>query len=129
MTTEDKEVTAFYNGACPVCRYEMTTYDTVAGREGISFAACDVAANPARAEALGITADQALRRLHATDNSGRLYRGFDAMLLVWDKMPKTRWLARLFGNRLTKVPSAWLYEHVVAFTLYHWAKRRMRRAS
>lgn len=120
-------VTAFYNGACPVCRAEMTGYARTAARDGLPLAFCDVAQDGAPAAALGITADTALRRLHALDGAGRLHRGFDAMLLVWQGVPRTRILARLFGLPLIKPAAAWLYEHVVSWSLYHWAKRRQAR--
>lgn len=121
------KVTAFYNGACPVCRAEMTGYAERAAREGLPLAFCDVAQDGSQAATLGITADDALRRLHALDQAGRLHRGFDAMLLVWRGLPRTRILAHIFGLPLVKPAAAWLYEHVVAWSLYRWAKRRQAR--
>lgn len=129
MTGKQEKTVAFYNGACPVCRHEMTTYERIARRDDLALATCDVAGDPAAALRLGIDGDKALRRLHALDEKGQLHRGYDAMLLVWCSVPQARWLARLFGNRLTRRPSAWLYENVVSLALYRWAKRRQRRAT
>jgi predicted DCC family thiol-disulfide oxidoreductase YuxK len=126
---DEPAVTTFYNGACPVCRAEMTVYRRRSDAAGLPLVFCDVAADARGAAQHGISADQALRRLYAVDAEGRLYRGYDAMLAVWKRVPRTRWLARLFGNRLTVEPSAWLYEHLVSATLYRWSKRRQARAA
>ncbi len=121
-------LTTFYNGACPVCRAEMTSYRRTAESKGLPLAFRDVAEDATEAGALGITPDRALRRLHAQDASGRLYVGFDAMLAVWRQVPRTRWMGWFFGLPLIRPVSAWLYEHVVSWSLYRWAKRRMARA-
>ena len=128
MEERTYELTTFYNGQCPVCHAGMTEYRKRSDDAGLPLAFSDAARNPAEAASHGITPEQALRRLYAVDGEGRLYRGFDAMLAVWRRVPRTRWLARTFGNRVTKAPSAWLYEHVVSASLYRWAKRRQRRA-
>jgi len=121
------ELTTFYNGACPVCHAGMTEYRRRSDAAALPLVFADAATDPAAAARHGITPDEALRRLYAVDGEGRLYRGFDAMLAVWQRVPRTRWLARSFGNRLTRAPSAWLYEHVVSAGLYRWAKHRQRR--
>jgi len=121
-------LTTFYNGACPVCRAEMTSYRRAALAKGLPLVFQDVVEDGGEAAALGLTPDRALRRLHARDAAGRLYVGFDAMLAVWRAVPRTRWLGRFFGLPLIRPVSAWLYEHVVSATLYRWAKRRMARA-
>lgn len=123
------ELRTFYNGACPVCHAGMTEYRRRSDAAGLPLAFCDAAQNPGEAAAHDVTPEQALRRLYAVDGEGRLYRGFDAMLAVWQRVPRTRWLARSFGNRATKGVSAWLYEHVVSAGLYRWAKHRQRRAA
>lgn len=121
-------VTAYYNGACPVCRAEMTAYRRIAEEKGLAIAFSDAAQDAAPAAALGLTPDRALRRLHAVDAEGKLHVGFDAMLLVWRQVPRTRWMGWLFGLPLVRPVAGWLYEHVVSWSLYHWARRRMARA-
>jgi len=122
-------LTAFYNGACPVCRAEMNLYRRDAEARGLPLAFRDLAEDTTEAASLGLTPDRALRRLHAQDAAGRLYVGFDAMLAVWRQVPRARWMGRLFGLPVIRPIAAWLYEHVVSATLYKWAKRRMRRAA
>ena len=121
-------LTTFYNGACPVCRAEMTKYRGDAEARGLPLVFQDVAEDGREAAALGLTPDRALRRLHARDAEGRLHVGFDAMLAVWRALPRTRWMSRFFGLPLIRPVSAWLYEHVVSATLYRWAQRRLARA-
>ncbi|HKY94003.1 MAG TPA: DUF393 domain-containing protein [Kiloniellales bacterium] len=123
------DLTTFYNGACPVCHAGMTAYRRRSDAAGLPLTFSDTAQEPEAAACHGITPDQALRRLYAVDSEGRLYRGFDAMLAVWRRVPRTRWLKRTFGNPLTRGLSAWLYEHVVSAGLYRWAKYRQRKAA
>lgn len=129
MQEKETRLTTYYNGACPVCRAEMTGYSRDAAAQDLPLVFCDVAQDPAEAAGLGITPDRALRRLHARDAEGRLLIGFDAMLAVWAEVPRTRWMARVFGLPLLRPVSAWIYENIVSASLYRWAKHRLRRAA
>ena len=122
-------LTAFYNGACPVCRAEMNLYRRDAEARGLALCFQDVAEDATEAQSLGLTPDRALRRLHARDAAGRLYVGFDAMLAVWRQVPRARWMGWLFGLPVIRPIAAWFYEHLVSAALYRWARWRMRRAA
>ena len=87
---EPPALTTFYNGACPVCRAEMTKCRGHALAKSLPLVFQDVAEEGREAATLGLTPDRALRRLHARDAAGQLYVGFDAMLAGWGALPPTR---------------------------------------
>jgi predicted DCC family thiol-disulfide oxidoreductase YuxK len=120
-------VTTYYNGACPACRREIEHYRRLAERAGdASLAFCDVAREPAALAGLGIEPETAKRRIHLVDEAGRLHVGADAFIVLWDRMPRYRWLARLARLPMLRPLAAWGYEHVVSAAFYRWARRRER---
>lgn len=121
------EIKSFYNGACPVCGHEMRAYARYAEREGLSMGWVDIDADPDALADLGLTADALKRRMHVIDEAGTLHKSVDAFLVLWRRMPRYRWLARILGLPGFK-QAFWLaYEGVIAPVIYTWDKRRMRR--
>jgi len=115
---------ALYNSDCPVCNSEMCRYAGYAEDQELPLAFDDL--NAVDLAAWGVTEDAASRLLHVL-HDGRLYIGFDAMLILWDQMPRYRWLARI--GRLPGLNALldWGYEHVVARIIYARHKRRQAR--
>jgi predicted DCC family thiol-disulfide oxidoreductase YuxK len=117
---------ALYNGDCPVCNSEMGVYAAYAERTALPIAFDDL--NRCDLARWGVSEDAAARLLHVL-HEGRLYVGFDAFLVLWDQMPRYRWLARI-----GRVPGlyhllSWGYAHIVARVIYarHTRRRRARR--
>ncbi len=120
----DKPV-VYYNGACPVCSFEINRYQELQeGETGIGW--CDIAQDPAALASLPVSREEALKRLQVMDVHGRLLSGVDAFLLIWRQFPQLRWLAAIVGSPLIKPVAARLYDHVLAPLLYHWNKRHGR---
>lgn len=133
MTAEDPkptcEIQTFYNGACPVCGHEIRSYARYADREGLPMGWVDINADPDALAGHGLTADDVKRRMHVIDENGQLHRSVEAFLVMWRRMPRYRWLARIVGTPGVKQLSWLAYEGVVAPIIYNWDKRRMRRAA
>lgn len=125
MTTEtlDRPV-CFYNGACPVCRLEIEHYKQ--GQNGDRVRWLDLADDPEALAHLGVGRAEARRRLHVLDGDGRLHRGIDAFILIWQRMPRYRWLARLVGSRPMRPLAAAIYDCVLAPALFHWNRLKGR---
>ncbi|MGX0904320.1 putative DCC family thiol-disulfide oxidoreductase YuxK [Roseovarius sp. MBR-79] len=116
---------ALFNGDCPVCKSEMAVYEGYAARAALPIAFDDL--NRTDLDRWGVTEDEAARLLHVL-HEGRLHVGFDAFLVLWDQMPRYRWLARI-----GRVPGVchlcrWGYTHIVARIIYARHKRRQARA-
>jgi predicted DCC family thiol-disulfide oxidoreductase YuxK len=59
------------------------------------------------------------RRLHATEESGRLIVGADVAIAMWQVTPGEGWLSQLFGNRLTLPVTRFFYDRF-ADLLFAW---------
>jgi predicted DCC family thiol-disulfide oxidoreductase YuxK len=90
-----------------------------AGR--ISFR--DINDEPASLAAYGASLDDVRRRLHATDESGRLVVGADVMIAIWRVTSGEGWLASLFGNPATLPVTRFAYDRF-ADVLFAWNKRK-----
>lgn len=131
MTEKTAQCTTFYNGACPVCSMEISRYQVDANAANAPLGWVDVSED-GNADALsdhGITQDMAYRRLYALDADGKLLVGVDAFILIWQALPRWRWLSRVFTLPVIHPIACWLYEHVAARAIYGWNKRRLKKAA
>lgn len=85
----------FYDGKCPLCSREIEHYRRVAPAG--TFEWLDISRDPAPLRALGVTAAQGLKALHAQDDDGQLHTAADALRLIWRPLQGWRWLAILTG--------------------------------
>jgi len=120
-----QRLVVWYNTRCPVCdagidRQRNKLLDAV--RAGsISFS--DINQQPDALAAYGASLDDVRRRLHATDESGRLIVGADVAIAVWRVTPGEAWLARLFGNSVLLPLTRFFYDRF-ADVLFAWNKRK-----
>ena len=87
-------LTVYYDGACPVCRREISFYKTRTGAE-VSY--CDVAAEVCPAPDL--KREEALERFHVRLPDGALVSGAAAFLALWRATPGFRLVGRLLSAR------------------------------
>ena len=115
----------WYNTRCPVCdagisRQRNKLLDAVrAGR--VTFR--DINEEPEALARFGASLDDIRRRLHATDETGRLIVGADVAVAIWRVTPGEAWLARLFGNRAVLPLTRFFYDRF-ADVLFSWNKRK-----
>lgn len=96
-STADKP-TVFYDGGCPLCLAEITTYQSAAGGANVVW----VDANTCEIEEFGpgLKRSQALARLHVRRADGSLVLGAAAFVEIWSVLTHWHWLstvARLPG--------------------------------
>ena len=94
---QDK-LTVIYNGSCPICSREVAGYRARADREQAEIAFVDLTAE--ETARFGLSRDDAARQFHVL-RDGRLVAGLDAFILLWDRLPGLRWLAKA---ELFKIP-------------------------
>jgi predicted DCC family thiol-disulfide oxidoreductase YuxK len=125
MTSEtlDRPI-CYYNGACPICRFEIEHYKN--GPDGGAVRWHDLGDDPEALAPLGIDRAAAKRRLHVRDEAGEMHSGVDAFILIWQRMPRYRWLGRLVGRQPVRPLAALLYDNVLAPLLFHWNRWRRR---
>ena len=120
-------LTVWYNTSCPVCdagidwQRNRLLAAVRAGR--VSFE--DINEQPDALAAYGATLDDIRRRLHATDEAGRLIVGADVAIALWQLTPGQGWLAALFGNRLVRPVTRIVYDRF-ADVLFAWNRRKGR---
>jgi len=103
----------YYDGGCPACRREMAHYRAHPSAVPIRYT--DVVAEPERLAAIGITQRDAIHRLHARDEQGRLLVGMRAFLGVWLRIPRYAAIARRLEWLIASRPVEWLYARFCDF--------------
>ena len=117
----------WYNTRCPVCdagidwQRNKLLAAVRAGR--LSFS--DINERPQALAHYGASLDDVRRRLHATDESGRLIVGADVAIAIWRITTGESWLASLFGNRAMLPVTRFAYDRF-ADLLFAWNRRKGR---
>ena len=118
--TENTRV--LYNADCPVCSFEINHYAAYSERNGLPIRFEDL--NRDALDAWELTPDEAARRLYVMKD-GQMFSGIPAFKVLWQDMPRYRWLARLIAlpglNRL----ACMTYDYVLAPLIYRWHLRRV----
>jgi predicted DCC family thiol-disulfide oxidoreductase YuxK len=117
----------WYNTRCPVCNagIEHERRKLGAALKAGEIAFCDINREPDALAAYGVSIEDVRRRLHATDETGRLIVGVDVALAVWRMTPGERLFAALLGNRLVRPLARFAYDRF-ADLLYAWNRRKGR---
>ncbi len=115
--SEDTRI--LYNDTCPVCRFEIGHYRKAALAEDVPLRFDDLS----HACAWGITSEAAAKRLHVL-HQGHILSGIPAFQIIWTKLPRWRWMARVTALPLIQPLVCTLYDHVLAPILYRAHQRR-----
>jgi predicted DCC family thiol-disulfide oxidoreductase YuxK len=120
-------LTVWYNTRCPVCDTGIDWQRNkllAAVRSGaVEFK--DINEQPDALARYGASLDDIRRRLHATDEAGRLIVGADVAVELWRITPGQGWLAALFGNRATLPFTRFFYDRFADW-LFAWNRRKGR---
>jgi predicted DCC family thiol-disulfide oxidoreductase YuxK len=118
-------LTVWYNTRCPVCNggidWQRNKLLSAVRAGHIAFK--DINQQPDALAAYGASLDDVRRRLHATDEAGRLIVGADVALAVWQITPGEGWLATLFGNSVMRPVTRFAYDRF-ADMLFAWNRWR-----
>ncbi|EIJ45135.1 hypothetical protein GWL_45750 [Herbaspirillum sp. GW103] len=89
------ELTVLYDGACPLCRREISLYQRGAQEAPLRF--CDISRTDVSPTDLpaGFTRAQLLARFHVRRSDGVVFSGAEAFVQLWASLPGWRWLAGL----------------------------------
>ena len=115
----------WYNTRCPVCDagidYQRNKLVAAVKSGAIEFR--DINLQPDALAHYGASLEDIRRRLHATDEAGRLLVGADVAIAVWRLTPGDGWLATLTGNAATRPVTRFVYDRF-ADILYAWNRRK-----
>ena len=115
------ETQVLYNETCPVCRFEIDAYARRAKADDLPIRFEGLG----QAEAWGLSADQAARRLHVL-HRGQLFSGISAFQVLWRALPHMRWLAWLTALPVIHPLACFGYDRLLAPMLYRAHLRRQR---
>ena len=114
-------LTIWYNTRCPVCDAgivrQRNKLRALVRARAIEFR--DINDEPDALAAYGTSLDDIRRRLHATDDTGRLLVGADVAIAIWRMTPGEGWLATLLGNPVTRPLTRFAYDRF-ADVLWAW---------
>lgn len=119
-----QDTRVLFNADCPICNAEICHYQAYSEGQNLGIGFDDL--NSDALENWGVDADTAARRLHVV-HQGQLYAGIPAFLVLWQEMPRYRWLAKLIGLPGIKQLASLGYNHILAPAIYHRHKRRLAR--
>ena len=118
-------LTVWYNTRCPVCDagIDRQRNKLLAAVKAGTIAFRDINLEPDALAAHGASLEDIRRRLHATDETGRLLVGADVAIAVWRLTPGEGWLAALVGNPVMRPVARFAYDRF-ADLLYAWNRRK-----
>ncbi len=114
-------IKVFFNNSCSVCRLEINHYKKISGTD---LDWVDITNND---EALKLTSksqEELLRRLHVVDD-GKVIGGAKAFIIIWSKIPKYRFLSKIFSIKPIFILFHYIYE-IVAYFLFLKNKNQLR---
>ncbi len=120
-------LTVWYNTRCPVCDagIDRQRNKLLALLKAGAIEFRDINLEPNALSRYSATLDDIRRRLHATDDAGRLLVGADVAIAVWGMTPGEAWLAALLGNPVMRPVTRFAYDRF-ADVLYAWNRRKGR---
>ena len=90
------KIKIFFNNSCSVCRLEINHYKKISDS---NLEWIDITNNNDALKITSKTQEELLRRLHVIDN-GKVIGGAKAFIIIWSKIPKNKFLSKLFSIKL-----------------------------
>ena len=88
---EDVKTEVYFDGACPLCKREISLYKKL-DKDGI-ISWVDISdCSPSVA---GISRNDLLKRFHVKSKDGEIFSGAEAFFNLWRELPGWKWLGRL----------------------------------
>ena len=104
-------IKVFFNNSCNVCRLEINHYKKISDN---NLEWIDITNNNDALKITSKTQEELLRRLHVIDN-GRVISGAKAFIIIWSKIPKYKFLSKLFSIKPFFLIFHYIYEFVAYF--------------
>ena len=104
-------IKVFFNNSCSVCRLEINHYKKISDN---NLEWIDITNNNDALKITSKTQEELLTRLHVIDN-GRVISGAKAFIIIWSKIPKYKFLSKLFSIKPFFLIFHYLYEFVAYF--------------
>ena len=90
MSHEEK-TEVFFDGACPLCRREISLYKRLDKVGSVNWVDVSVQAP----EDSRLDREELLRRFHIKNKNGQIFSGAKAFFELWRELPGWKWLGRM----------------------------------
>ena len=104
-------IKVFFNNSCNICRLEINHYKKISDT---NLQYVDITNNEEAIKLTSKSQKELLRRIHVIDN-GNVIGGARAFVIIWSKIPKYKFLSKLFSIKIFFVIFHYLYEFVAYF--------------
>ena len=104
-------IKVFFNDSCNVCRLEINHYKKIADS---NLEWIDISNNDEALKLTSKTQAELLRRLHVIED-GKVIGGAKAFIIIWSKIPKYKFLSKLFSIKPFFLIFHYIYEFVAYF--------------
>ena len=114
-------VKVFFNNSCNICKLEIDHYKKNSD-ENLEWV--DITNNQQAVDLTSKSKEELLRRLHVIDN-GQVIGGAKAFIIIWSKIPKYNFLAKIFSIKPLFILFHYGYE-IIAYFLFLKNKSQLR---
>ena len=114
-------IKVFFNNSCNICRLEINHYKKISDT---NLEWVDITNNEEAIKLTSKSQKELLRRIHVIDN-GNVIGGARAFVIIWSKIPKYKFLSKLFSIKIFFVIFHYLYE-IVAYFLFLKNKNQLK---
>ena len=104
-------VKVFFNNSCNICKLEIDHYKKNSDESLEWF---DITNNQQAVDLTSKSKEELLRRLHVIDN-GQVIGGAKAFIIIWSKIPKYNFLAKILSFKPLFILFHYAYEFVAYF--------------
>ena len=104
-------IKVFFNNSCNICRLEINHYKKISDS---NLEWVDITNNEEAIKLTSKSQKELLRRIHVIDN-GNVIGGAKAFVIIWSKIPKYKFLSKLFSIKIFFVLFHYLYEFFAYF--------------
>ena len=107
-------IKVFFNNSCNICRLEINHYKKISDS---NLEWVDITNNEEAIKLTSKSQKELLRRIHVIDN-GNVIGGAKAFVIIWSKIPKYKFLAKIFSFKPLFIIFHYLYELVAYFLFF-----------
>ena len=104
-------IKVFFNNSCKICKLEIDHYKKNSD-ENLEWV--DITNNQQAVDLTSKSKKELLRRLHVIDN-GKVIGGAKAFIIIWSKIPKYNFLAKILSFKPLFILFHYAYEFVAYF--------------
>jgi len=114
-------IKVFFNDSCSICRMEINHYKKISNS---NLEWIDITNNDDALKLTSKSQKELLRRLHVIDDD-KVISGAKAFIIIWSKIPKYKFLSKLFSIKPIFFIFHYLYE-IFAYFLFLKNKNQLK---